>query len=261
MDLKEFESFKTANSVRHPWESARVLIIKRLFDSFCAKNSLKSKLVLDVGCGDGYVVSHLALNNPEYQFVGMDVNFSKEDIELLTSLYPYENIAFINESHTKLNEPVGCILLLDVLEHIEKDEEFLKNLIDSNKISDGAVFIIAVPAFNSLFSSHDQSLDHFRRYNVNQLKRLVYRRGLKVTEHGYFFMGPLIYRCFEVMKERLTGHAWNGKIGVSRWGDRDFAAKLFETILLVDASVCRFFNKLRMPLWGLTCYAICRKRV
>ena len=47
MDLKEFESFKTANSVRHPWESARVLIIKRLFgeresaQAACAPKGLK----------------------------------------------------------------------------------------------------------------------------------------------------------------------------------------------------------------------------
>ena len=60
------------------------------------------------------------------------LNFSKEDVELLTSLYSYENIAFTNESHNNIKEPVGCILLLYVLDHIEHNKIFLKNLMKSN---------------------------------------------------------------------------------------------------------------------------------
>lgn len=258
MDLKEHQLFKIANYARHPWESARRLIIKRLFDSYFEENCLESKFVLDVGCGDGYVVSHLALHYPNYQFVGLDINFNKEDINFFTCLYPYENIRFTSEMIYTLNGPIDSVLLLDVLEHVDNDGRFLKSLVESNNISKDTLYIITVPAFNTLFSNHDRALNHYRRYNAKELRELVGQNGLHVVECGYFFLSPLIIRCFELIKERLTSYKQK-KIGVSRYEGKHCITKLIEKFLYADACMCVIFNKLHLPIWGLTCYAICRK--
>jgi len=67
------------------------------------------------------------------------------------------------------------IVLLDVLEHIEDTREFLSNI---NKIleDDGRV-VFAVPAYQALWSKHDEDLKHIKRYNWKLVK----------SEVGYFF--------------------------------------------------------------------------
>lgn len=67
------------------------------------------------------------------------------------------------------------IVLLDVLEHIEDTSEFLSNI---NKVleDDGRV-IFAVPAYQTLWSKHDEDLKHIKRYNWRLVK----------NEIAYFF--------------------------------------------------------------------------
>ena len=57
--------------------------------------------------------------------------------------------------------------MLDVLEHIENSKEFMISL---NAILNNDGFIIlGVPAYQSLWSTHDEKLLHFRRYNWSKL--------------------------------------------------------------------------------------------
>ena len=96
----------------------QVLIINRLFDSFyvkmqpeietCLQCQLWRRLRCFTSCSKLLRIS----------VIRMYMNFNKDDVELLTSLYSYENIAFTNENHNNIKEPVGCILLLDIFDHI-----------------------------------------------------------------------------------------------------------------------------------------------
>ena len=58
--------------------------------------------------------------------------------------------------------------MLDVLEHIENSKEFMLNLKKILHID--SLVIIGVPAYDSLWSVHDEELLHFRRYNWQLLK-------------------------------------------------------------------------------------------
>jgi SAM-dependent methyltransferase len=76
-------------------------------------------------------------------------------------------------------------LLMDVMEHVKDDQEFLKSLVDV--ASPGAHFVITVPAFNFLRSAHDIFLGHYRRYTLNDITDVARRAGLVVERRCYYF--------------------------------------------------------------------------
>jgi len=85
---------------------------------------------------------------------------------------------FLNE------EKYDLIYSSNVLEHIEQDS---KTVADLKKIlkKDGYL-IIFVPAFNFLFGESDLKLGHFRRYNVEMLKKICDQNDLEVENISFF---------------------------------------------------------------------------
>ena len=77
------------------------------------------------------------------------------------------------------------VLLMDVLEHVDDDVQLLKEYAD--KVPRGSRFLISVPAFQFLWSGHDDFLDHKRRYTLHQLKDVVASAGLRVKSGSYYF--------------------------------------------------------------------------
>jgi hypothetical protein len=74
---------------------------------------------------------------------------------------------------------------MDVLEHVDDDVALLKEYMD--KVPHGSRFLITVPAFQFLWSGHDDFLEHKRRYTLKQLEEIVRRAGLFVKYGAYNF--------------------------------------------------------------------------
>ena len=68
-------------------------------------------------------------------------------------------------------ELADTILYIDVLEHIENDEDEMKTAALHLK-PDGRVIVLS-PAFNWLYSPFDKAIGHHRRYKKNDVKRLT----------------------------------------------------------------------------------------
>ena len=66
---------------------------------------------------------------------------------------------------------IGAIGLFDVIEHIEDDLSFLKDI--AKHVPIGTKIYVTVPALKSLWSSEDEYGGHFRRYNRNDVKRIL----------------------------------------------------------------------------------------
>ncbi|MCK2087413.1 class I SAM-dependent methyltransferase [Thauera aromatica] len=77
------------------------------------------------------------------------------------------------------------VLLMDVLEHVDDDVDFLE--LYAEKVPTGARFLISVPAFYFLWSSHDIFLEHKRRYTLSQIENIAIRAGLTVLRGAYYF--------------------------------------------------------------------------
>ncbi|HUF70517.1 MAG TPA: class I SAM-dependent methyltransferase [Longimicrobiales bacterium] len=84
------------------------------------------------------------------------------------------------------------IALLDVLEHIERDEAALQ--VVRRLLRPGGMLILTVPALQFLWTGHDVVNEHWRRYDRDGLQRLLRRAGLEVEKLSYFnsFLFPPI---------------------------------------------------------------------
>lgn len=83
-----------------------------------------------------------------------------------------------------LGQRFDLVCLFDVLEHIDNDRAALAALRDCLK--PGGRIVISVPAYRWLWSAHDESLHHRRRYRRSELVELCADCGLAVTTSSYF---------------------------------------------------------------------------
>lgn len=159
------------------WFQYRARVIERIAHDFFKKE----RCLFDVGGGNGYTTYHL-------QELGYDsallepspaacINAKKRGLRTV--------ICGTLAEDTVKDASMKQITILDVLEHIEHDDEFLKVL--WRKLEHGGRVLLTVPAFQVLWSSEDDSAGHHRRYRLQALKELAQRVGFEVLYINYFF--------------------------------------------------------------------------
>ena len=124
------------------------------------------------------------------------------------------------------------------------------------------MFLIAVPAFQSLFCSHDDFLGHYRRYTNKSLKVNLAEAGLNVFKIGYFFFSLLPIRIIEVIKESIIKPSSKiNATGLTKWEGSKTKSIFLKNILLLDISIAFTLKKIGINMVGLSNYAICRRSV
>ncbi len=88
------------------------------------------------------------------------------------------------EKDTVKDGSIEQLLLLDVLEHIEDDAQFLRTVYE--KLAPDGKLLLTVPAFQALWSSEDTAAGHYRRYRLEGLRRLAQASGFSVEYANYF---------------------------------------------------------------------------
>lgn len=137
-----------------------------------------------------------------------------------------------------------CIISFNVLEHIERDDLALQNLIDALKV--GGRLMVAVPAMMSLYNDLDRLAGHYRRYCVKDFKCLL--AGLPVQIEKLCYFNPIGAIGWWINRfrrhESLNSDEVNGQI------------ELFEKYIL---PVSKFFDPLTRRFFGqsLICM-VCR---
>jgi hypothetical protein len=264
VDLKELQHREIPLHTRHPWELARVEIVIDLINSIPGIDHQSSPVILDIGCGDTFVAEQLVAQFLTFSFLCVDPAFTREDIAYYSNRLkntPVQVFSSVQQAVQCTNQPVALILLLDVLEHIENDIAFLKDINKQPGITDDTFFLITVPAFQSLFSSHDVFLDHYRRYNNKQLTNHLQQAGLQVNKIGYFFSSLLPFRSLQVAKEKIfKSNTGKPTTGLVEWKHGVKYSQFLKNMLLNDFRITRSLEKLNIKLPGLSNYVICKKR-
>ncbi|MFS8585198.1 MAG: methyltransferase domain-containing protein [Acidimicrobiia bacterium] len=246
MDLAERGDVETPH--RHPWEVVRA----RFFRSLITRHAggTPPRRILDVGAGDGFFAGELSRETAgAAEIVCWDVNYRSED--LAADLPP----GVVRTAE----EPSGTfdlVLLLDVLEHIDDDAGFLDRSVLPH-LAEGALVVVSVPAYQRLFSSHDEALDHRRRYSPGRLRALLAPR-LDVVERGGLFASLVPVRAAEVVRERLVGPPPSHGIGAWRGGPA--LTRAVSGALAADAAVGRWLARRGVVAPGLSTWAVCRPR-
>jgi hypothetical protein len=264
MDLIEVSNRKDINMSRHPWELARFEIVNTLLKGIIKNDDNFN--ILDIGCGDIFFISKLSDIYPKANFYAIDIAFTDEIISNLKDTINGKNIYLfktLNEANLHLNSPANLVLLLDVVEHIEDDLDFLKALHNNKAISNDTRIMITVPAFQALFCSHDHFLGHYRRYTNGTLLRTINKTGFEKENLGYFFFSLIPPRIMQVLKEKIVKPGLNKKTtGLVEWNKSQGVTNLIKNILLLDYKVYRFIKKITgVSVMGLSNYIICKKRV
>jgi hypothetical protein len=92
--------------------------------------------------------------------------------------------------------------MMDVLEHVDDDVGLVSDY--AARVPQGTVFVVTVPAFQALWSGHDEFLEHRRRYSLQQAESVLHRAGLTVERSGYFFAAVLPIAASMRLAQRLS---------------------------------------------------------
>ncbi|MFA6805957.1 MAG: methyltransferase domain-containing protein [Bacteroidales bacterium] len=259
MDIKELKVKTKDNEKRnHPWEMARFEVVNNLLNPYF-RDKKEKKIVLDIGCGDVYFINEFYKSYPNFLPFAVDTAFTDEIIAKLKTEYkacPIQYYKDVNDVDIKDNK-ANLIFLLDVIEHIENDIDFLKQVLSLPYIDKDTLFLITVPAFNQLFCNHDTWLGHYRRYSKRTLREHISEAGLKEVKAGYFFFSLLLPRIIQKMVEKPTDK--ENIEGIGNWDKGKLLTKTYKSILLLDYYITKGISKIGIKLPGLSTYIICKK--
>lgn len=186
---------------RHWWFVARRRILSSLIDRLMANQH--GGLIVDLGCGTGGMVAHLSQS---YRCLGLDA--SAQAIAMARRKCPaceFQEGDVPALARAKAGE-AALYLLMDVLEHIDDDKAFLSEVVAGAK--PGAAFLITVPANMALWSVHDETAHHKRRYDWQGFNRLWdgLPVSLRLQSHFNSRLFPVIYLIRQL--GRLTGRSF-----------------------------------------------------
>lgn len=162
------------------------------------KRNCPKKIFFDIGGGNGFVSKALIENNIESVLVepGIQGCLNAKQRHVNTIICATLEDAEFKKSSM---EAVG---LFDVVEHIEKDEDFLKTIF-SLLTSDGYIFI-TVPAYSWLWSNEDVDAGHFRRYTTKQFEKKLENVGFEIVQSTYIFsILPFFVSLFRTVPSKL----------------------------------------------------------
>ena len=260
MDLREVRAAPPGSVRRHPWEQARLEIVQQLLSNGLSK---APDTILDVGCGDGFVVEALSRRYPSARCIGVDTGLTGGELVTLRDRLGQEvqlhrSLAEAAAAHGR---PADVVLLLDVLEHVEDDEGLLARLRRSPLVGAGTLLLVTVPAHQRLFGSHDLFLRHYRRYDQRMLAEHLARAGFRVERAGEFFLLPFVLRAVQTARERWRRTTEGDVTGAAGWTGGPLLTRLTTSGLLLDFACSQALRRLGIALPGLSSYALCRTPV
>jgi SAM-dependent methyltransferase len=242
MDISQFELHAKIEDI-HWWFKARREIMFDQLKKYVPPG--ERKVIAEVGCGTG---GNLKFLKNYYHVIGVDI--SPEAVK-----YTKERVncsVFLGDFRIALKgswDAIDAVILADVLEHIEDDGIFLREIIQYLKL--GAALLITVPAHGYLWSEHDVILGHKRRYSVRNLRYLW--KDLPMKELFFSPFNCLFFPAIVLYRMLKRGSASRGK------SDLHLPSSVINNMLYKIFSAERALLKLSPLPWGVSYLALLRK--
>lgn len=231
---------------RHWWFVARRKILSNKIKSFDLPANAK---ILEIGVGTGGNLEMLARfgsvqgveMNPEAIKLANHKTGDRFDIQR----------GKCPDGLPKFKDKFDLICMFDVLEHIEEDVETLARIKDL--LAKHGTLFITVPAYQWMWSKHDDHLFHKRRYTAPSLRDEAKATGWKTTYSSYFnsLLFPLIAlirikdkftRSDKIVGHEVPGSFLNGVLkhifgleaGMLKWIKFPFGTSIIATFKHAD---------------------------
>jgi hypothetical protein len=122
---------------------------------------------------------------------GFDLNLPalRQSVARHGNLFYYD----VTERRQEFREAYDLVILFDVLEHINREADFLEAV--SFCLKRGGILLINVPALQTLYSAYDLIAGHLRRYTISLLRSVVERAGMRSLKETYWGL-PLVPLLF-----------------------------------------------------------------
>jgi SAM-dependent methyltransferase len=229
----EREAFTLLHEMENSWwYRGRSAVVRGLLE----KRPLESVDVLDFGAGYGGMYAELSRRGNVYAFE------PDSDAQKSVKKKPYREVYASAEA--ALNRRYDLIGLFDVLEHIPDDREFLERA--RSALGENGRLAITVPAMPFLWSNHDVTHHHYRRYTRKTLRTVLEDAGYAIEYLSYWNMTLFMPAAFM----RFIGSSGESSFAMSRTLD-----SVFYSIVRVETKVMRY-----VPLpFGVSLVALVRK--
>jgi SAM-dependent methyltransferase len=232
-----YEDYRQA-CASHWWFRGREAVL-RAFVSKVADLASGNHAVFDIGSGPGGPTAAV--------FPGRRITAVDLDLETLQAYVPADTRIVADGSRLPLQRgSVGVLCAFDVLEHLEDDAEALRHW--REVLAPGGWLVITVPAYESLWSSHDDVNGHHRRYRARILRKRLEETGFSVLTLTYFntFLLPAIALARFYQRLRGDKSVANGDPGHV---ETDFSRRLpapieqcFEKFFSWESHIVRRWN-------------------
>ena len=184
--------------------------------------------VLEVGAGVGQITAELK-QIPEIQRLS-SIEPDAEFCARLRSRFPEHDLLQGTVNELRSGTLWNAILSINVLEHIERDEEELATYHRLLYPARGCLCLF-VPARPEIYAPIDKDFGHYRRYTRPQLRRRLEGAGFRLVQSRYYnFVGYFAWwMSFCFLKKRSFD------VGAVRLFDR----VIFPVVHGVESRICQ----------------------
>lgn len=156
------------------WFRARTRLILWALDSHFPH----ARSFVDVGCGDGLVLSGIRRHRPQVALAGTEP--FAEGLHVARRRVPDVALFQADARRLPFEEEYDVAGAFDVLEHIDTDERALQQIFRA--VRPGGGLIVTVPQHRVLWSALDDYSCHQRRYSRSELVGKVEGAGFRVVK-------------------------------------------------------------------------------
>lgn len=196
---------------------------------------------LEIGCGTGYVLSGIAHAFPRARLQGAELFTA--GLAFAAARQPAIDFMQMDARHIPFVDEFDAIGAFDVLEHIEEDEQVLKQMHAALKL--GGIMLLTVPQHAWLWSPVDDYACHVRRYSAIELHARVQNSGFEILRSTSFVSSllPAMWASRFAQKSSAKEVDATSEFRISPWLNR-----VLEIILGVEIHMIR--HGINFPLGG-----------
>ena len=153
----------------------------------------KTENILDFGAGYGLITEKFKKKG--YKISAVEIN--KTALEKLND----KNIDSYNLIE-KVPKSINCIISLNVLEHIEDDDKYIKKFY--NHLPQNGKLILYLPSSNLIWTELDDMVNHKRRYSKSGIVELLNSNSFEIEKIFFVdFIGWIVLFFLKMFRLKL----------------------------------------------------------